>query len=96
MIPLSLAKLFNALLTSLIMFKFLFNDELIINCQEVRMENLTPYIVIFVLLVGIPVFVRLFFRKNSEDSNVTDRMLEWQQKQHDDRVKKQHNPWTGE
>ena len=78
------------------MFKFLFNDELIINCQEVRMENLTPYIVIFVLLVGIPVFVRLFFRKNSEDSNVTDRMLEWQQKQHDDRVKKQHNPWTGE
>ena len=83
-------------MTSLIMFKFLFNDELIINCQEVRMENLTPYIVIFVLLVGIPVFVRLFFRKNSEDSNVTDRMLEWQQKQHDDRVKKQHNPWTGE
>ena len=44
------------------------------------MENFTPYIVIFVLLVGIPIFVRFFFRKNSEDSNVTDRMLEWQQK----------------
>ena len=60
------------------------------------MENFTPYIVIFVLLVGIPIFVRLFFRKNSEDSNVTDRMLKWQQKKHDDRVKKQHSPWTGE
>jgi len=78
------------------MFKFLFNNELIINWQEVRMENFTPYIVIFVLLAGIPVFVRIFFRKNSEDSNVTDRILEWQQKQHDDRVKKQHSPWTGE
>ena len=60
------------------------------------MENFTPYIVIFVLLVGIPIFVRLFFRKNSEDTNVTDRMLKWQQKKHDDRVKKQHSPWTGE
>ena len=60
------------------------------------MENFTPYIVIFVLLVGIPIFVRLFFRKNSEDSNITDRMLEWQQKKHDDRVKKQNSPWTGE
>ena len=60
------------------------------------MENFTPYIVIFVLLVGIPIFVRLFFRKKSEDSNVTDRMLKWQQKKHDDRVKKQHSPWTGE
>ena len=27
---------------------------------------------------------------------VTDRMLEWQQKKHEDRVKKQHSPWTGE
>ena len=52
--------------------------------------------VIFILLIGIPIFVRLFFRKNSKDSNVTDRMLEWQQKKHDDRVKKQHSPWTGE
>tara|TARA_B100000073_G_C23442279_1_gene455841 strand:+ start:231 stop:389 length:159 start_codon:yes stop_codon:yes gene_type:complete len=52
--------------------------------------------VIFILIVGIPIFVRLFFRKNSEDSNVTDRMLEWQQKKHEDRVKKQHSPWTGE
>ena len=69
---------------------------LIDNCQEVRMENFTLYIVIFVLLVGIPIFVHFFFRKNSEDSNVTDRMLEWQQKKHEDRVKKQHSPWTGE
>ena len=69
---------------------------LVDNCQEVRMENFTPYIAIFVLIVGIPIFVRFFFRKNSEDSNVTDRMLEWQQKKHENRVKKQHSPWTGE
>ena len=60
------------------------------------MENFIPYLVIFILIIGIPIFVRLFFRKNSEDSNVTDRMLEWQQKKHEDRVKKQHGPWTGE
>ena len=60
------------------------------------MENFIPYLVIFILIIGIPIFVRLFFRKNSEDSNVTDRMLEWQQKKHEDRVKKKHSPWTGE
>jgi hypothetical protein len=60
------------------------------------LENFIPYLVIFILIIGIPIFVRLFFRKNSEDSNVTDRMLEWQQKKHEDRVKKHHSPWTGE
>tara|TARA_B100001741_G_scaffold131774_1_gene108651 strand:- start:536 stop:718 length:183 start_codon:yes stop_codon:yes gene_type:complete len=59
-------------------------------------ENFIPYVVIFILIVGIPIFVRLFFRRSSEDSNVTDRMLEWQQKKHEDRVKRQHTPWTGE
>tara|TARA_B100002052_G_scaffold216007_1_gene197973 strand:- start:751 stop:933 length:183 start_codon:yes stop_codon:yes gene_type:complete len=59
-------------------------------------ENFILYVVIFILIVGIPIFVRLFFRRSSEDSNVTDRMLEWQQKKHEDRVKSQHTPWTGE
>ena len=66
------------------------------NYQGDRVENFIPYIVIFILIVGIPIFVRLFFIRSSKDSNVTDRMLEWQQKKHEDRIKRQHTPWTGE
>ena len=58
------------------------------------MEKFAPYILLFIFLIGVPLFVRLFFRSSTSGENLNDKMLKWQQDKLDEKLKKQNQPWS--
>lgn len=58
------------------------------------MEKFIPYILLFLFLIGVPLFVRLFFRSFAGGDKLHDKMLKWQQDKLDDKLKKQNQPWS--